>query len=101
MDIEATTVEDVNLKTIIEKIKRSTAVDGSVDVGSEDPYSVDAFMNALKEETAASGEFFGDKGVVVTEGGSAAAPQKSVETLLAEMQVPGSALTWVSFSVNC
>ena len=39
VDIEATGLEDVALDIIIEKVKRSTAVDGATEAG-DDPYSV-------------------------------------------------------------
>ena len=39
VDIEANTIADISLDNIIDKVKRSTAVDGATE-GGEDPYSV-------------------------------------------------------------
>lgn len=97
VDIEATSAEDVTLDAIIEKVRRSTAVDGKDD-GGEDPYSVDKFMKALEEEAAASGAFFGDKGLVVSAGGPP--PEKTPEQLIAELYAKESHVNWVAFTIN-
>lgn len=99
VDIEATCAEDASLEAIIDKVRRATAVDGDeVSTADGDPFSVDKFMEALKEEAAASGDFFGDSGLVVGEGSSATT--KSAETLIKELHTAGHATNWVAFTVN-
>lgn len=98
VDIEATTVEDVALAAIIDKVKRSTAVDGAMEA-SEDPYSVEKFMKALEEEAEASKDFFGDKGLVTTGVSVAMPPPKSVEQMIDEMHAKDSHVNYVAFSL--
>lgn len=98
VDIECTSLEDLTLEGIIDKVKRATAVDGD-DVKSVegDPYSVEAFMKALEEEAAASGSFFGDSGLVM---GGAGGTKKSAEELIKELHSATSSTNWVAFTVN-
>jgi len=100
VDIEATLVDQLSLEAIIDKVRRATRVDGDDDVSS-DPYSVESFMAALKEEASASAAFFGDAGLVVSGGdGAAGAETRTAEELVTSLRKPGSSTTWVAFTVN-
>jgi hypothetical protein len=50
----------MTLETIIDKVKRAAVVDGGSADSDEDPFSLEEFMKALREEAAANAEFFGD-----------------------------------------
>jgi hypothetical protein len=88
------------LQGVIDKVRRATAVDGAeVAAGSEDAYSMEAFLASLKEEAAASAATFGDAGLVVA-GGGAGATRTASETI-AELRAGGKgAINWALFTVN-
>jgi hypothetical protein len=85
---------------VIDKVRRSTAVDGSeVAAGEADAFSMEAFLAALREEAAASAGTFGDSGLVVAEGG--AARTRTVGQAIAELRAGGKdAINWALFTVN-
>lgn len=95
IDIEAAAAEDITLPIIIDKVKRAAVVDGDASSSAEDPYSVENFMKALREEAAANAAFFGDSGLSVEGGGHA-----SADELLRRLRTPGSNTNWVAFTVN-
>lgn len=82
-------------------MRRAAVVDGDEVSSSEDPFSVSAFLEALKEEAAASAGYFGDEGLVLQAGGAgggavdvAGVPAGDV---IAEMHRPGSEINWAVF----
>jgi len=54
VDIEANTIADISLDNIIDKVKRSTAVDGATE-GGEDPYSVSVNRRGVAASVAGGG----------------------------------------------
>lgn len=101
VEIEASTVDDVTLAAVIDKVKRATVVDGDDIHSEEDAFTVSAFLEALKEEAAASAGFFGDAGLVMEGPGSGAVDVSGVSAaeILTEMHRPGSEVNWAVFSV--
>jgi len=52
----------MTLEAVIAKVKATSVVDGADADSDEDPYSVESFMKALREEAAATAEFYGETG---------------------------------------
>lgn len=61
LTISASDHDEMSLESIIEKVKRTAVVDGGDADTDEDPYSLESFMKALREEAAANAEFFGEE----------------------------------------
>jgi hypothetical protein len=85
---------DLSLAAVIDKVKRSTVVDGEDVHSAEEAYSVENFMNALKEEAAANAAFFGD----AEGGGDAGAAGRAPGDLISEIRA-GGAVNWALFTV--
>ena len=97
--MHASSVEELTLQAVIDKVRRATPVDGSeVHAGGapEDAYSMDAFLAALAEEAARSAATFGDSGLVIAGGGGGA---RSAAAIIADIR-GGGATNWGLFTVN-
>jgi hypothetical protein len=60
LTVSASDADEMTLETIIDKVKRTAVVDGGTADADEDPFSMESFMKALREEAAANAEFFGE-----------------------------------------
>jgi Cofilin/tropomyosin-type actin-binding protein len=60
LTISASSAEDLSLAAIIDKVRRSVVVDGESHDADKDGFSIEEFLKSLREETAASADFFGD-----------------------------------------
>jgi len=88
---------------VIDKVRRAAVVDGDEVSSSEDPFSVSAFLEALKEEAAASAGYFGDAGLVMEAGGGGGAGDVAgvpAGDVIAEMHRAGSEINWAVFKVR-
>ena len=69
IDMSATSLDQITVEEVIDKVRRATRVDGGDEESKErDPLSIDAFMDALKEEQEANAAFFGDDDVDMAAG---------------------------------
>lgn len=104
VDMEVGSAEDLTLQAVIDKVKRAAVVDGDEVSHQEDAFSVTAFLEALKEEAAASAGFFGDSGLVMAGasagGGAVDVSGVAAGDVITEMHRPGSEINWAVFQVR-
>lgn len=70
LTIHTSSHDDLALEAIIDRVRRAAVVDGKETDLAANPYSVDEFLKALREEAAAAADFYGDAAVFA--GGAAA-----------------------------
>lgn len=102
IDLEVSDSGDLTLTSIIEKIKRATAVDGDGADGDSSDITVDSFLKALEEEAAANAAFFGDSGKVISSGPKATGlvdvSNMTVDALVKKVKTPGDEVNWAVFA---
>eukprot|EP00042_Codosiga_hollandica_P024734 m.105796 g.105796 ORF g.105796 m.105796 type:complete len:363 (-) comp51660_c0_seq1:149-1237(-) len=91
LTVSARNPDEITLKAVIDKVRRATVVDGDEVGASEDPFSMEQFMLALKEEMEANKDFFGDVGTAQRE--------RDFETTLKEIRENNGPLTWGLFEI--
>lgn len=57
----ANSLDEITLDVVIDKVRKAAVIDDGAESAKENPYSVEQFQAALKEEVAANATFFGDK----------------------------------------
>ena len=85
--VNASSEDECSLELIIDKVRRAIVVDGGDADQDENPYTLEEFYKALREEAAKHAAFFGD-----SEGGE---EQKSVVSAVEELHRDGSGVNWV------
>jgi len=71
LTIEASELEEISLERVLFEVRRASVIDGDgIDsAGGSQPFSAEAFEEALAEEVSASSAFFGDTGGEAVGGG--------------------------------
>lgn len=88
--IEANSLEDCALESIIERVQKTSIVDGGGgDSDQRDKYSMKDFLEALEEEKKATAEFFGD----VDDG--TRPPEPAAHEAIQAVRTEGGAKNWV------
>jgi hypothetical protein len=96
--VNASSLEELSLETIIDKVRRAAVIDGdgTDSARGNNVFSADAFEEALAEEVAASSEFFGDSGAAA-EGGDADLAEREPTAVAAD--VTSGRYNWASFGL--
>jgi hypothetical protein len=96
---------------VIAKVRRAAVVDGDeVEAGgaggddAEAAFSMESFLEALREEAATSAAYYGDAGLVMEEapaeeGGAVDWTARPAADVLTELRKPGSELNWATFTI--
>ncbi|KAA0145774.1 hypothetical protein FNF29_08394 [Cafeteria roenbergensis] len=88
--VTASSAEEMTLDAIIDKVRRSAVVDGGAADADEDPYSLESFMKALREEAAANAEFYGESADAAADDS-----EHPFASTLASVHASGSGYNWM------
>lgn len=90
LTVSASSAEEMTLDAIIDKVRRSAVVDGGAADADEDPYSLESFMKALREEAAANAEFYGESADAAADDS-----EHPFASTLASVHASGSGYNWM------
>lgn len=94
LTVRASHLEDLTLDVVIDKVRRATVVDGDDVKSEEDPFSMEKFLQALKEEMEANKAFFPE------DSGESASGPRDFDATVRDIRSDDGPLTWGLFEVD-